>query len=92
MLLATAPPWRIPLRSGAPYGTRVASGRDMADLSGLPLALVDSVTQTQARAHSTSRAYALKWSLLVGWCSSHQKDRHKCPISYVLSFLQERLE
>ncbi|KAI2649158.1 putative WD repeat-containing protein C18B5.10c [Labeo rohita] len=38
---------------------RVAPGRDVADLAGLPHAMVDTITQ--ARAPSTRQAYALKW-------------------------------
>ncbi|KAL0152613.1 hypothetical protein M9458_052336 [Cirrhinus mrigala] len=39
-----------------------------ADLSGLPQAVIDTITQ--ARAPSTRQAYALKWGLFVDWCSS----------------------
>ncbi len=39
----------------------VAPGRDAADLSGLPPAVVETITQ--ARAPSTRQTYALKWSL-----------------------------
>ncbi len=37
----------------------MAPGRDTADLSGLPHAVVETITQ--ARAPSTRQAYALKW-------------------------------
>ncbi len=47
----------------------VAPGRDAADLSDLPLAVVEAIIQ--ARAPSTRQTYALKWSLFVTWCSSH---------------------
>ncbi len=47
---------------------RVARGRDMADLSGLPPAVVETITQ--ARAPSTRQTYELKWSLFANWCSS----------------------
>ncbi len=40
---------------------RVAPGRDAADLSSLPLAVVETITQP--RAPSTRQTYALKWSL-----------------------------
>ncbi len=40
---------------------RVAPGRDAADLSSLPLAVVETITQP--RALSTRQTYALKWSL-----------------------------
>ncbi len=41
----------------------VAPGWDAADLSGLPQAVVETITQ--ARAPSTRQAYALKWSLFA---------------------------
>ncbi len=68
----------------------VAPGRDAADLSGLPLAVVETIIQ--ARAPSTRQTYALKWSLFATWCSSRREDRRRCTIGVVLSFLQERLE
>ncbi len=68
----------------------MAPGRDAADLSGLPQAVVESITQ--ARAPSTGQAYALKWSLFANWCSSRREDPRRCTIGVVLSFLQERLE
>ncbi len=49
----------------------VAPGRDMADWSGLPPAVVETIIQ--ARAPSTRQTYALKWSLFVTWCSSREK-------------------
>ncbi len=75
-------------RSGEP--PCVASGRNVADLSGLPLAVVETITQ--ARAPSTRQRYALKGSLFVNWCSSRREDPRRCTIGVVLSFLQERLE
>ncbi len=68
----------------------VAPGRDVADLSGLPQAVVETISQ--ARAPSTRQAYALKWSLFVNWCSSRREDPRRCTVGVVLSFLQERLE
>ncbi len=98
ILLATAPPW--PPFSGARHHLApaprpveppcVAPGRDAADLSGLPQAVVETITQ--ARAPSTRQAYALKWSLFANWCSSRREDPRRCTIGVVLSFLQERLE
>ncbi|KAL0195045.1 hypothetical protein M9458_008617, partial [Cirrhinus mrigala] len=70
--------------------SRVASGRDAADLSGLPQAVIDTITQ--AKASSTRQAYALRWGLFVDWCSSHQEDPQRCSFGVVLSFLQEKLE
>ncbi len=68
----------------------VAPGRDAADLSGLPQAVLETITQ--ARAPSTRQAYALKWSLFANWCSSRREDPRRCTIGVVISFLQERLE
>ncbi len=62
----------------------VVPGWDAADLSGLPLAVVETITQT--RAPSTRQNYALNW------CSSHREDPQRCTIGVVFSFLQERLE
>ncbi|CAM4684078.1 unnamed protein product [Leuciscus chuanchicus] len=69
---------------------RVAPGRDEAGLSTLPPAVVATITS--ARASSTRHAYALKWNLFVNWCSSKHQEPTKCPISVMLSFLQEGLE
>ncbi len=68
----------------------VAPGRDAADLSGLPPAVVETIIQ--ARAPSTRQTYALKWSLFATWCTSRREDPRRCTIGVVLSFLQERLE
>ncbi len=68
----------------------VAPGWDAADLSGLPQAVVETITQ--AGAPSTRQAYVLKWSLFANRCSSRREDPRRCTIGVVLSFLQERLE
>ncbi len=68
----------------------VAPGWDAADLNGLPPTVVETITQ--ARAPSTRKTYALKWSLFANWCSSRREDPRRCTIGVVLSFLQERLE
>ncbi len=68
----------------------VAPGRDAADLSGLPPAVVETIIH--ARAPSTRQTYALKWSLFATWCSSRREDPRRCTIGIMLSFLQERLE
>ncbi len=60
-----------------------------ADLSGLPPAVVETITQ--ARAPSTRQTYALKRSLFVNWCSSCREDPRRCTVGVVLSFLQEML-
>ncbi|KAI2648012.1 50S ribosomal protein L2, chloroplastic [Labeo rohita] len=68
----------------------VASGRDSADLTGLPQAVVNSITQ--ARAPSTRQAYVLKWGLFADWCSSHWEDPQRRSVRVMLSFLQDKLE
>ncbi len=104
MLLATAPPWQIPLRSdlfsqrgGTLWHPRpdlwnlhVWSLDGTEGLSGLPPAVVNTITS--ARALSTRQAYRLKWNLFVNWCSPRREDPRRCPIAVVLSFLQDGLE
>ncbi|KAI2663638.1 ORF V: Enzymatic polyprotein [Labeo rohita] len=63
---------------------------DASDLSGLPQAVIETITQS--RAPSTRQAYALRWGLFVDWCSSRGEDPQRCTIAVVLSFLQEKLE
>ncbi len=46
---------------------RMVLGRDTEVLSGLPPAVVNTITS--ARALSTRQAYRLKWNLFVNWCS-----------------------
>ncbi len=68
---------------------RMVLGRDAEVLSGLPPAVVNTITS--ARALSTRQAYRLKWNLFVDWCSPRGGPR-RCPIAVVLSFLQDGLE
>ncbi|KAI2666935.1 Phenylalanine--tRNA ligase alpha subunit [Labeo rohita] len=56
----------------------VASGRDSADLTGLPQAVINTITQ--ARAPSSRQGYALKWGLFADWCSSRREDPQRCSI------------
>ncbi len=104
MLLATAPPWPIPLRkdllsqrrgthapaSGPVETPRMVPGWDAEVLGDLPQEV--ALTIASARAPSTRGAYTLKWNLFVEWCSSHQEDPRRCSIRAVLSFLQQGLE
>ncbi len=69
---------------------RMVLGRDAEVLSGLPPAVVNTITS--ARALSTRQAYRLKWNLFVDWCSPRREDPRRCPITVVLSFLQDGLE
>ncbi|KAI2644810.1 hypothetical protein H4Q32_024702 [Labeo rohita] len=65
----------------------LVSGRESMNLS-------ESVLNTisQARAPSTRRLYALKWSVFSAWCSTRGEDPVSCDISVILSFLQELLD
>ncbi|KAL0185441.1 hypothetical protein M9458_021138, partial [Cirrhinus mrigala] len=65
----------------------LVSGREPVNLS-------ESVLNTisQARASSTRRLYALKWSVFSAWCSTRGEDSISCDISVILSFLQELLD
>ncbi len=69
---------------------RMVPGRDAEVLSGLPPAVVNTITS--ARALSTRQAYRLKWNLFVDWCSPRWEDPRRYPIAVVLSFLQDGLE
>ncbi len=69
---------------------RMVLGRDAEVLSGLPPAVINTITS--ARALSTRQAYRLKWNLFVDWCSPRREDPRRCPIAVVLSFLQDGLE
>ncbi len=89
MLLATAPPWPIPLRKDLLSQRRGTLWHPLV-LGDLPQEV--ALTIASARAPSTRQAYALKWNLFVEWCSSHREDPRRCSIRAVLSFLQQGLE
>ncbi len=59
------------------------------ELSNLPESVLNIISQ--ARALSTRRFYALKWSVFSAWCTTHGADPVLCDISLILSFLQELL-
>ncbi len=90
MLLATAPPWQIPLRRDLLSQRGGTLWHPPEVLDGLPPSVVNTITS--ARAPSTRHAYRLKWNLFVDWCSSRREDPRRCPITVVLSFLQDGLE
>ncbi len=105
MLLATAPSLANSSEEGSPFSERghplapasrlvesprMVLGRDAEVLDGLPPSVVNTITS--ARAPSTRHAYRLKWNLFVDWCSSRREDPRRCPITVVLSFLQDGLE
>ncbi len=77
MILATAPPWPIPLRKyllSQRWGTlwHPCPGRDVEVLGDLPQEV--ALTIASPWAPSTRRTYALKWNLFIEWCSSHCED------------------
>ncbi len=55
---------------------RMVPGRDAEVLSGLPPAVVNTITS--ATALSTRQAYRLKWNLFVDWCSPLREDPRRC--------------
>ncbi|KAI2647798.1 hypothetical protein H4Q32_031262 [Labeo rohita] len=94
-LLLVAPLWRTqPWRTG-PYRTPgqfvgltpMVFGRESENL---PEGVLNTISQ--ARAPSTRRLYALKWSVFSTWCSTRGKNPNSCGISVILSFLQDLLD
>ncbi len=65
----------------------VAARREPFDL---PERVLD--TMVEARAPSTRRLYALKWSIFSAWCQDRDLDPVTSDVSVVLSFLQEMLD
>ncbi len=59
-----------------------------------PFVLPESVlnTMAEARAPSTRRLNALKWSIFSAWCQDRDLDPVTSDVSVVLSFLQEMLD
>ncbi len=59
-----------------------------------PFVLPECVLNTieKARAPSTRRLYALKWSIFSAWCQDCDLDPVTSDVSVVLSFLQEMLD
>ncbi len=100
--LLTAAPWPIPVRRDL---LSQANGTDMASTARVmgpacvaarlePLCLPERVlnTMTEARAPSTRRLYALKWSIFSAWCQDHDLKPVTSKVSVVLSFMQEMLD
>ncbi|KAL0186170.1 hypothetical protein M9458_017840, partial [Cirrhinus mrigala] len=94
--LAHSPETRPPLSSErdnmAPPAQAVGpaplvSGRESMNLSESVLSTI-----SQARAPSTRRLNALKWSVFSTWCSTRGEDPASCDILVILSFLQELLD
>lgn len=49
-------------------------------------------TLTEARAPSTRRLYAQKWSIFSDWCTTKDLNPNTCEVEHILSFLQEMLD
>ncbi|KAL0195457.1 hypothetical protein M9458_009029, partial [Cirrhinus mrigala] len=91
MLLATAPPWKIPLRKDLLSQGMGTIWHPRPDLWNLHVWLLDGTWQTSL-AFPRPQAYALKWGLFADWCSSRREDPQRCSVGVVLSFLQDKLE
>lgn len=75
-----APPARAV--GSTPLGSRWES-------ADLPESVLNTISQ--ARAPSTRRLYAIKWSIFSAWCATHGEDPTMCDIPVILSYLQELL-
>ncbi len=95
MLLATDPPWPIPLRKDTLSQRRGTLWHPRPEWDAEVLCDLSqevALTIPSPWAPSTRRTYALKWNLFVEWCSSPSEDPRRCSIRAVLSSLQQRLE
>ncbi len=63
---------------------------DRREVDRLPMGVANTILE--ARAPSTRRLYALKWSVFSNWCSARNQDAISCDVSHVLIFLQELLD
>ncbi|CAM4625515.1 unnamed protein product [Leuciscus chuanchicus] len=72
---------------GAVVASRVGTQRLSVDLAE---GVINTITQ--ARAPSTRRLYASKWSVFSGWCTARSISPIDCEVTEVLSFLQELLD
>ncbi len=100
--LLTAAPWPIPLRRDLLSQVNGTIWHPQPELWALHLWPLDGNLRTfpesvlnaisQARAPSTRRLYALKWSVFSAWCTNRGADRVVSDISLILSFLQDLLE
>ncbi len=99
--LLTAAPWPVPLRQAPLSGERNNMAPSTRAVGSLPLAaqreptgLPERVLNTisEARAPSTRRLYALKWSVFSTWCLNRGENPSTSELVVVLSFLQELLD
>ncbi len=95
--LLTAAPWPIPLRrdllsqvNGTIWHPALSMGATSLASRWEPSVLPENVLNTisQARAPSTRRLYALKWSVFSAWCTNRGADSEVCDISLILYEVQ----
>ncbi len=94
--LARAPETGSPLsgeRNNMAPSTRAVGSPPLAarrEPTGLPEWVLNTISE--ARAPSTRRLYALKWSVFSTWCLNHGENPSTSELAVVLSFLQELLD
>ncbi len=94
--LARAPETGSPLsgeRNNMAPSTRAVGSLRLAaqwEPTGLPERVLNTISE--ARAPSTGRLYALKWSVFSTWCLNRGENPSTSELAVVLSFLQELLD
>ncbi len=94
--LASAPETGSPLsgeRNNMAPSTRAVGSLHLAaqrEPTGLPERVLNTISE--ARAPSTRRLYALKWSVFSTWCLNRGENPSTSELAVVLSFLQELLD
>ncbi len=94
--LARAPEMGSPLsgeRNNIAPSTRAVGSPPLAarrEPTGLPERVLNTISE--ARAPSTRRLYALKWSVFSTWCLNRGENPSTSELAVVLSFLQELLD
>ncbi len=94
--LARAPEMGSPLsceRNNMAPSTRAVGSLHSAaqrEPTGLPERVLNTISE--ARAPSTRRLYALKWSVFSTWCLNRGENPSTSELAVVLSFLQELLD
>ncbi len=94
--LAHAPEMGSPLsgdRNNMAPSTRAVGSLRLAaqwEPTGLPERVLNTISE--ARAPSTRRLYALKWSVFSTWCLNRGENPSTSELAVVLSFLQELLD
>ncbi len=94
--LARAPETGYPLsgeRNNMAPSTRAVGSLHLAvqrEPTGLPERVLNTISE--AKAPSTRRLYALKWSVFSTWCLNRGENPSTSELAVVLSFLQELLD